>query len=42
MSFAIMGTRLGSDLKILNSEFIKTSFPNFINLFNSLGGNLTE
>ena len=29
-------------VKIKDSEFIKTSFPNFINLFNSLGGNLTE
>ena len=42
MSFAIMGTRMEIPLKIKDSEFIKTSFPNFINLFNSLGGNLTE
>ena len=27
MSFAVMGTKLGLDLTILNSEYIKTSFP---------------
>ena len=42
MSFAIMGTRLGVDLKIINSEFIKTSFPNFLITFNNVGGNLIE
>ena len=42
MSFAVMGMKLGIDLEILNPEFIKTSFPNFINLLNSFGGNLNE
>ena len=42
MAFAIMGTKMEKSLAIKDSEFIKTSFPNFINLFNSLGGNLTE
>ena len=27
---------------INEAEYIKTSFPNFINEFNSLGGNLSE
>ena len=39
MSFAIMGSKVGN-LLIENSECIKTSFPNFIDLFNSSGGNL--
>ena len=30
MSFAVMGTKLGVELKINDSEFIKTSFPDFI------------
>ena len=30
MSFAIMGSKLENNLEILNSESIKTSFPNFI------------
>ena len=42
MAFAIMGTKLDNKLKIQDSNFIKTSFPNFINEFNSLGGNLSE
>ena len=42
MSFAIMGTRLGIELKIINSEFIKTSFPDFLVTLNSVGGNLSE
>ena len=42
MSFAIMGMKLGVDLYIANSEFIKTSFPNFLITFNSVGGNLIE
>ena len=42
MSFAVMGMKLGIDLKIMNSEFIKTSFPNFIESLNFIGGNLTE
>ena len=39
MSFAIMGSKIGS-LLIEDSESINTSFPNFIELFNSCGGNL--
>ncbi len=42
MAFAVMGTKLGIDLKIKDSNFIKTSFPNFIHLMNSIGGNLIE
>jgi len=42
MAFAIMGTKLGINLKILDSEYIKTSFPGFINEINSLGGKLFE
>jgi len=42
MAFAIMGTKLGIDLRIQDSKFIKTSFPSFVNKINSLGGNITE
>ena len=42
MAFAIMGTKLGINLKIKDSEYIATSFPKFINVFNSIGGKLTE
>ena len=42
MAFVIMGTKLGIDLKIKDSEYIATSFPKFINVFNSIGGKLTE
>ena len=42
MSFAIMGMKLGVELKITDSEFIKTSFPNFLITLNSVGGNLSE
>ena len=42
MAFAIMGTKLGVNLSIKDSEYIKTSFPKFINELNSLGGKLTE
>ena len=42
MSFAIMGTKLDTNIKIENSNCINTSFPNFIKSLNSIGGNLTE
>ena len=42
MSFAIMGSKLGYDLKILDSESIETSFPNFMECFNKAGGNLEK
>ena len=42
MAFAIMGTKLGVNLNIKDSEYIRTSFPQFINTLNSLGGKLTE
>ena len=42
MSFAVMGMNLGIDLKIINHEFIKTSFPNFVECLNFIGGNLSE
>ena len=42
MAFSIMGTNLDLNLQIEDSEYIKTSFPNFIKEINSLGGSLTE
>ena len=40
MSFAVMGSAIHTDLKIEDSDSIKTSFPNFIDIFNKSGGNL--
>ena len=40
MSFAVMGSAIQTDLKIEDSDSIKTSFPNFIDIFNKSGGNL--
>ena len=42
MSFIVMGTLLNEDLEIENSDCIKTSFPNFIEIFNKIGGNIIE
>ena len=42
MSFAVMGSVLDESLEILDSDSIKTSFPNFIKIFNKHGGNLIE
>ena len=42
MAFAIMGTMLDINLKILNSEYINTSFPGFSKEINSIGGNISE
>ena len=42
MAFAIMGTMLGINLKILNSEYINTSFPGFSKEINSIGGKISE
>tara|TARA_Y100000996_G_scaffold195707_1_gene153482 strand:+ start:281 stop:1588 length:1308 start_codon:yes stop_codon:yes gene_type:complete len=42
MAFAVMGSKLGVDLKIKNPEFINTSFPNFSEKFNTVGGKVTE
>ena len=42
MSFAIMGSKLESTLNIEDSHSINTSFPNFIEIFNKIGGNLIE
>ena len=41
MSFAVMGTKLDSNLFIDDKDSIKTSFPNFIEKFNKIGGNLS-
>ena len=41
MAFAIMGTKLGVDLKIKDSDYINTSFPNFIKKLNMVGGQLS-
>ena len=40
MAFAVMGTKIGP-LKIEDSESISTSFPNFKNAINNLGGKIT-
>ena len=40
MSFAIMGSKIGP-LKISDAESINTSFPNFKNEFNKMGGNIS-
>ena len=42
MAFAIMGTRLGVNLKIQDSEYISSSFPGFNKEINSVGGSLSE
>ena len=42
MAFAIMGTKLGVSLTIQDSEYINTSFPEFSNELNSVGGCLSE
>jgi len=42
MSFAVMGSKLDTNLKITDSDSIKTSFPNFIENYNQVGGNLIE
>ncbi len=41
MAFAVMGTKIGP-LNIRDSDSIKTSFPNFINEINNIGGNIIE
>ena len=40
MSFAVMGSKIGP-LKISDAESINTSFPNFKNEFNKMGGNIS-
>ncbi len=40
MAFAIMGSKIGS-IEINESECINTSFPNFKNMFNKMGGNIS-
>ena len=40
MAFAVMGSKLGNDLKIEDEESINTSFPNFFENFNNAGGKL--
>ena len=42
MSFAIMGSLLNVNLKIMDSESINTSFPTFIEMYNKAGGELIE
>ena len=42
MAFAVLGTKLGVNLKIQDSEYIKTSFPKFSKEMNSVGGNISE
>jgi len=40
MSFAIMGSKMDKDLMIKDNESIKTSFPNFVEIYNNIGGQL--
>tara|TARA_B100001029_G_C15048597_1_gene448986 strand:- start:844 stop:2142 length:1299 start_codon:yes stop_codon:yes gene_type:complete len=40
MAFAVMGTKIGP-IKINESNSIKTSFPNFVEEFNKVGGNIS-
>ena len=40
MAFAVMGSKVGP-LEISNSNSINTSFPNFLNEFNKIGGNIS-
>ena len=42
MSFLIAGMKSYNGIKVNNCENIKTSFPNFIELMNSLGGDFYE
>ena len=42
MSFLVAGMKSHNGIKVKNCENIKTSFPNFIKLMNSLGGNFYE
>ena len=42
MSFLIAGMKSHNAIKVNNCRNIKTSFPNFIELMNSLGGNFYE
>ena len=42
MAFAIMGTKLDTNMKIDNCNCINTSFPSFIESLNLIGGNLSE
>ena len=40
MSFAVLGSLIDNNVKILDSESINTSFPNFTDLFNKAGGKI--
>ena len=40
MAFAVMGTKIGP-LQIKDSDSINTSFPNFKNEMNKLGGSVS-
>ena len=42
MSFLVAGMKSHKGIKVKDCENIKTSFPNFIELMNNLGGNLCE
>ena len=42
MSFLVAGMKSHNGIKVKDCENIKTSFPNFIELMNNLGGNLFE
>ena len=42
MSFIVAGLRAKKEIKINNTECIKTSYPEFIEQISSLGANLNE
>ena len=42
MAFSVMGSKLNNNLIIEDSNSIDTSFPNFIEKYNKVGGNLVE
>ena len=42
MSFIVAGLRAKKEIKINNTECIKTSYPEFIEQMSSLGANLNE
>ena len=41
MSFAVLATVAKEDIIITNAECVSKSFPNFFNVFESLGGNVS-
>jgi 5-enolpyruvylshikimate-3-phosphate synthase len=40
MSFAVLGLTASGSIRIRNAEFIATSYPGFVDHFNTLGADL--